>query len=194
MNHARQGVGVQGLGVSERAYQGALEYACSRIQGTDKSGRDMKIIEFGDVRRMLMMMKSGIEAMRALCYSAGFETDKKKAAHLNGDIEQVKEIEGRIGFLTPIVKGWCTELTQELVSFAMQVYGGAGYIEETGVAQHVRDARILTIYEGTTGIQALDLIQRKTLSDKAVQANRLFDEMQECIDQLTTLNLSLIHI
>ena len=85
------------------------------------------------------------------------------------------------------MKGWCTELTQELVSFAMQVYGGAGYIEETGVAQHVRDARILTIYEGTTGIQALDLIHRKTLSDNAVQAKRLFSDIQLCIEQLEVL-------
>lgn len=187
MNHARQGVGVQGLGISERAYQGALEYAGSRIQGTDTSGRGMKIIEFGDVRRMLMMMKAGTEAMRALCYYAGFEADRHTAAQLRGNPDQAEEIAARIGFLTPIVKGWCTELTQELVSFAMQVYGGAGYIEETGVAQHVRDARILTIYEGTTGIQALDLTQRKTLSDKSAQAKRLFFDIQQSIDQLTVL-------
>ncbi|MEH6443366.1 MAG: acyl-CoA dehydrogenase [Oceanospirillaceae bacterium] len=183
MNHARQGVAVQGLGVSERAYQEALEYAVNRVQGRDKQGNSQRIVEFGDVRRMLMMMKSATEAMRALCYYAGFETDKK-AVQIKSDNAAALAIESRIAFLTPIVKGWCTELTQELVSFAMQVYGGAGYIEETGVAQHVRDARILTIYEGTTGIQALDLTIRKTLLDNGAQAELFFAEIAQTIVQL----------
>ncbi len=184
MNHARQGVGVQGLGISERAYQAALEYAGGRVQGRDKAGNSMRIIEFADVRRMLMMMKSGTEAMRALCYYAGFKADQKAAA----TEQQKSAIQAQISFLTPIVKGWCTELTQELVSLAMQVYGGAGYIEEAGVAQHVRDARILTIYEGTTGIQALDLTHRKTLFDKALQARQIFKEIQQTIDDLAVLD------
>jgi alkylation response protein AidB-like acyl-CoA dehydrogenase len=183
MNHARQGVAVQGLGVSERAYQEALEYAINRVQGRDKQGNSQRIVQFGDVRRMLMMMKSGTEAMRALCYYAGFETDKK-AVQIKGNNAAALAVESRIAFLTPIVKGWCTELTQELVSFAMQVHGGAGYIEETGVAQHVRDARILTIYEGTTGIQALDLTIRKTLLDNGAQAELFFAEIEQTIAKL----------
>ena len=182
MNHARQGVGVQGLGISERAYQVALEYAGNRIQGTDKAGNSIRIIEFGDVRRMLMLLKSGTEAMRALCYYAGFETDKKNAASDNSEL--ARQSAARIDFLTPIVKGWCTELTQELVSLAMQIHGGAGYIEEAGVAQLVRDARILTIYEGTTGIQALDLVKRKTLLDDGAQAGLLFAEIEQTLTQL----------
>ncbi|EPJ49055.1 MAG: acyl-CoA dehydrogenase [Osedax symbiont Rs2] len=182
MNHARQGVGVQGLGVSERAYQVALEYAGNRIQGTDRAGNSLRIIEFGDVRRMLMLLKSGTEAMRALCYYAGFETDKKSAAAANSEI--ASQSAARIDFLTPIVKGWCTELTQELVSLAMQVHGGAGYIEEAGIAQLVRDARILTIYEGTTGIQALDLVKRKTLLDDGAQAGLMLAEIQQTLAQL----------
>ncbi|MCJ8338732.1 MAG: acyl-CoA dehydrogenase [Pseudomonadales bacterium] len=182
MNHARQGVGVQGLGVSERAYQVALEYAGNRVQGTDKAGNSIRIIEFGDVRRMLMLLKSATEAMRALCYYAGFETDKKNAAADNSEL--ARQSAARIDFLTPIVKGWCTELTQELVSLAMQIHGGAGYIEEAGVAQLVRDARILTIYEGTTGIQALDLVKRKTLLDDGAQAGLLFAEIEQTLTQL----------
>jgi len=180
MNHARQGVGVQGLGVSERAFQGALEYASQRVQGSDKAGNSIRIIQFGDVRRMLLMMKSGAEAMRALCYSAGFEDDIKSRS--SGDEQQATA--AKVAFLTPIVKGWSTELAQELTSLAMQVYGGAGYIEEAGVAQHVRDARILPIYEGTTGIQALDLTIRKTLLDNAAQANAFIDEIQQTVDTL----------
>jgi len=182
MNHARQGVGVQGLGVSERAYQAALEYAGNRIQGTDRAGNSLRIIEFGDVRRMLMLLKSATEAMRALCYYAGLETDKKNAVADN--TEQSSQCAARIDFLTPIVKGWCTELTQELVSLAMQIHGGAGYIEEAGVAQLVRDARILTIYEGTTGIQALDLVKRKTLLDDGAQAKLMFAEIEQTLAQL----------
>lgn len=185
MNHARQGVGVQGLGISERAFQGALEYASQRVQGTDKAGNNIRIIQFGDVRRMLLMMKSGTEAMRALCYLAGFEYDKKAQAAADDDKNVV---EAKVAFLTPIVKGWCTELAQELVSLAMQVYGGAGYIEEAGVAQHVRDARILPIYEGTTGIQALDLTIRKTLLDNAAQATLFIEQIQQCVDDLDTVD------
>lgn len=180
MNHARQGVGVQGLGVSERAYQAALDYACERIQGSDKAGNALKIIQFGDVRRMLMAMKSGAEAMRVLCYYAGLEVDKEQVA--NSSDEKAK-IAAQTAFLTPVVKGWCTELTQEMVSFAMQVHGGAGYIEETGVAQYVRDARILTIYEGTTGIQALDFTQRKTLLDNAAQAQVMIEKIEKTCAQ-----------
>jgi hypothetical protein len=188
MNHARQSVGVQGLGISECAFQGALHYATSRIQGSDAAGNKLTIASYGDVRRMLMLMKSGTEAMRALCYFSALIDDQKNAAiKQHKASEEIAGFDASIGFLTPIVKGWCTELAQELVSLAMQVYGGAGYVEETGVAQHVRDARILTIYEGTTGIQALDFSIRKTLLDGGAQAEHFFSKIHQTIALLATL-------
>lgn len=163
MNHARQGVGLQGLAVSERSYQQALEYARERLQGTRKDGSRFPIIEFPDVRRMLMQMKSGTEAMRALCLTAAAEIDRGNQA--------------RVELLTPIVKGWVTELAQELTYLGIQIHGGMGFIEETGSAQHYRDARILTIYEGTTGIQALDLVGRKTLVNGGTHLAELLEEI-----------------
>ena len=170
MNHARQGVGLQGLAVSEAAYQHALQYAKDRIQGTHKDGSRYPIIRFPDVRRMLMQMKSGAEAMRALCLVASAEIDRG-----NSD---------RVELLTPIVKGWVTELSQELTYLGVQIHGGMGFIEETGAAQFYRDARILTIYEGTTGIQALDLVGRKTLVNKGEHLQQLLDEMETDLQQL----------
>lgn len=163
MNNARQGVGLQGLAIAERAYQQALMYAEDRVQGVsaDRSRR-VAIIEHPDVLRMLMTMKSQIDAMRSLALSAAVEIDlantitsEEKAAHKT-----------QVDLYTPIVKGWITEQAQEIASLAIQIHGGVGFIEETGVAQHARDARILPIYEGTNGIQALDLIGRKLFSDQ----------------------------
>lgn len=173
MNHARQGVGLQGLAVSERSYQQALIYARERLQGTRKDGSRFPIIEFADVRRMLLQMKSGTEAMRALCLVAAAEIDR-------GNLSRVE-------LLTPIVKGWVTELAQELTYLGVQVHGGMGFIEETGTAQHYRDARILTIYEGTTGIQALDLVGRKTLADKGTALAQLLTEMETDIEAFAQL-------
>ncbi|WP_339767446.1 acyl-CoA dehydrogenase [uncultured Paraglaciecola sp.] len=165
MNHARQGVGLQGLAVSEASYQHALHYAKERLQGTNKDGSRFTIIKFPDVRRMLMQMKSSTEAMRALCLVAAAEIDRGNSA--------------RNELFTPIVKGWCTELSQELTYLGTQIHGGMGFIEETGSAQFYRDARILTIYEGTTGVQALDLVGRKTLVNKGESLGALLDEIAQ---------------
>ncbi len=176
MNHARLSVGLEGVAISERAYQLALTYAKERVQG-NKVGYDaaVTIIKHPDVRRMLMHMKSYIEAMRALAYVAAAHLDR---AHHHPD-KAVRASEGaRLELLTPIVKGWCTEMGQELTSIGLQVHGGMGYIEETGAAQYLRDARITTIYEGTTGIQAADLVGRKILRDRGAALQSLIADLK----------------
>ncbi|MFW1676937.1 acyl-CoA dehydrogenase [Pontibacter sp. JAM-7] len=182
MNHARQSVGLQGLSISERAYQQALLFSQERLQGNRPDGSKIPIIEHADVRRMLMAMKSGCEAMRALALIAAAEVD---LSHSSND--SAARAKPRAELLTPIVKGWMTELAQELTSLNIQVHGGMGFVEETGAAQHYRDARILPIYEGTTGIQALDLIGRKTLSD---QGQALIDLLQEMLTTAEILSAS----
>jgi alkylation response protein AidB-like acyl-CoA dehydrogenase len=173
MNVARQSVGLQGLSVSSRSYQQALAWARERLQGTRSDGSRYPIIEFPDVRRMLMLMKSGTEAMRALAYTAAAEIDRSRLA---GDPAEAARHFARVELFTPIVKGWLTEMAQELTGYGIQIHGGMGFIEETGSAQYYRDARITTIYEGTTGIQANDLVGRKTLAnDGAVVADLLKD-------------------
>ncbi|MDN2661308.1 acyl-CoA dehydrogenase C-terminal domain-containing protein [Neptunomonas phycophila] len=181
MNHARQSVGLQGVAISERSYQLAVQYAKDRLQGTRKDGSRFPIIEFPDVRRMLMQMKASIEAMRGLAYIAAAETDR---VHSATDTSQAKHHQDRVDLLTPIVKGWITEVAQELTYLGVQVHGGMGFIEETGAAQHYRDARILTIYEGTTGIQALDLVGRKTLMNKGTVLSALLDEIAQVQQEL----------
>ncbi len=156
MNHARVNVGLEGVGIAERAYQHALWYARERIQGKiigDKSSDKKPILHHPDVRRLLMECKSRTEAMRTLAYYAAAQIDKAKA----GDAAA----QARIDLLTPVVKGWSTEQGVELTSTALQVFGGVGFIEETGACQYYRDSRITTIYEGTTAIQANDLVGRK---------------------------------
>jgi len=182
MNEARQGVGIQGLGVSERSYQQAVAFAKERLQGTHSDGSRFPIIEFPDVRRMLMLMKSAIEAMRALAYVAAAESDLE---HTATDPEKAQKHAARIGIYTPIVKGWLTELSQEVTYLGTQVHGGMGYIEETGSAQFYRDARIMTIYEGTTGIQGLDLAGRKTLGDDGKALQDLLDEIQATVEDMS---------
>ncbi|MEE4218963.1 MAG: acyl-CoA dehydrogenase C-terminal domain-containing protein [Xanthomonadales bacterium] len=182
MNDARQSVGLQGLSVSERSYQQAREYAKERLQGTRKDGSRYTIINFPDVRRLLMLMKSGTEAMRALAYVASAEIDRSR---LTADPEEKARRFARVELFTPIVKGWLTEMSQELTSHGVQVHGGSGYVEETGSAQHFRDARITTIYEGTTAIQANDLVGRKTLANKGEVLADLLSEISA-----TAANLS----
>lgn len=181
MNHARQAVGLQGVSISERSYQQSVQYAKERRQGTRRDGSRILIIEHPDVRRMLMTMRSGIEAMRALALVAAAEVDLTRYAP---DEETRARHFARLELYTPIVKGWLTELAQELTSLGIQVHGGMGYVEETGVAQHYRDARILTIYEGTTGIQALDFIGRKTLANQGETLQSLLDEMALTAEEL----------
>jgi len=170
MNHARIEVGVQGLAISERAYQLARRFALDRVQGTvtGVDGR-VAIIHHPDVRRMLLLMKSQIEAMRAAVYSTGALFDL--AGHCRESGARA-DASARLALLTPIIKGWLTEVAQEVTSLGVQVHGGTGFIEESGAPQHMRDARILPIYEGTTGIQANDLAGRKILADdgRAIRA------------------------
>lgn len=174
MNHARQGVGMQGLGVAERSYQKALEYAQERIQGSSREGKPLAIFEHPDVRRMLMTMRSATEAMRALVLLAAAEVDRAEVA---GDGQQARQ--ARVELYTPIVKGWITELAQEITYLGVQVHGGMGFVEETGIAQQYRDARILTIYEGTTGVQALDLVGRKVMRNKGESMQALLAEIEQ---------------
>ena len=179
MNHARVNVGLEGVGIAERAYQHALAYARERIQGTpigDKTGQQRCIIHHPDVRRMLMDMKSRTEAMRTLAYYVAGELDR---AHSHPDAEARARHQSRADFLTPVVKGWSTEQSIELTSNGIQIHGGVGFIEETGASQYFRDARITTIYEGTTGIQANDLIGRKLAREKipGATAKALMSEM-----------------
>ncbi len=181
MNEARQGVGRQALGLCERSYQQAREYAKERLQGTRSDGSRFPIIDFPDVRRMLMLMKASTEAMRGLIYMAGVESDKTRWAK-NPQAAQKHAV--RIGLFTPIIKGWMSELAQEITSLGIQVHGGMGYVEETGSAQHYRDVRITTIYEGTTGIQGQDLVDRKTLGDNGAALEELLNEIQAAADAM----------
>lgn len=170
MNRARLAVGVEALGVAERAYQQALRYAREREQGVAPGYAERgPIVRHPDVRRMLLTMKAAIAGMRGLAYSAALALDL--AAEPAG--------EARAAFLTPVVKGWCSEVGQEVASLALQVHGGAGYIEETGAAQPFRDVRITSIYEGTTGIQANDLVKRKILGDGGAAAAALIAELRD---------------
>jgi hypothetical protein len=179
MNHARLGVGVEGVGLAERAYQHAREYARTRVQGRaigQASGDRVTIIQHPDVRRMLLTMKAQIEAMRALAYVAAAALDTSRR---HPDPLERRRSQGRLDLLTPIVKGWCTEQAVEVASIGVQVHGGMGFIEEAGAAQYLRDARITTIYEGTTGIQANDLVGRKVGYEKGATALALIAEMRE---------------
>jgi len=157
MNNARLAVGHQGLGVAERAFQQALAYARERVQG-GRDGRPVPIVEHPDVRRMLLTMRAQIAAMRALCYWTAAWMDRSER---HPELAERRRGADRVAVLTPMVKAWCTDLAVEIASLGIQVHGGVGFIEETGAAQHLRDARILPIYEGTNGIQALDLVGRK---------------------------------
>jgi len=161
MNTARLSVGVQGLAIAERAYQDALRYAQERKQGRAvgaPAGEPSPIVEHPDVRRMLLTMKAYIEAMRAMLYTTAVSIDLALHHHDRAEREARREL---VDLLTPISKAWCTDLGVDLTSIGLQVHGGMGYVEETGVAQYLRDSRIAPIYEGTNGIQAIDLVTRK---------------------------------
>jgi alkylation response protein AidB-like acyl-CoA dehydrogenase len=175
MNHARLNVGVQGVALSDRAYQQALGYAKDRVQGKAPDTTETSPIFYhADVRRMLMLMRSLSEASRALCYVTSSAFD---IAHKAEDKDIKQAALARAELLTPISKAWSTEVSQEVTSIGVQIHGGMGFIEETGAAQFMRDARITTIYEGTTGIQANDLIGRKVIRDSAKTLNILLVEM-----------------
>ena len=182
MNHARLGVGLEGVAVSERAYQRALAYAKDRVQGrvAGESGRT-SIIGHADVRRMLFTMKAYIEAMRSLAYVTAADLD---LSHKHPDPAIRASHQARLELMIPVVKGWSTEMGQVLTSLGVQIHGGMGFVEETGAAQHMRDARITTIYEGTTGIQANDLVGRKILRDGGESLKSLLAELQACEAEL----------
>lgn len=185
MNEARLKVGVQGMAIAERSYQAALAYAKERVQGFPlkgaRGGERVTIINHPDVRRMLLTMKSQIEAMRAFNYVVAKHMDM--AAH-HPDAEVRKAHQTRLELVIPVVKGWCTELGIELTSTGIQVCGGMGYVEETGVCQFFRDARIATIYEGTSSIQAADLVGRKLAMDRGGAMGDLIAEMKTVEEQL----------
>ena len=182
MNHARLGVGLEGGAVSERAYQRALAYAKDRVQGkvAGESGRTA-IIGHADVRRMLFTMKAYIEAMRCLAYVTAADLD---LSHKHPDPAVRASHQARLELMIPVVKGWSTEMGQVLTSLGVQIHGGMGFVEETGAAQHMRDARITTIYEGTTGIQANDLVGRKILRDGGESLKSLIIELRGCEAEL----------
>jgi alkylation response protein AidB-like acyl-CoA dehydrogenase len=178
MNAARFNVGLEGLGDAERAYQRAVMYAKDRVQGTEvgvRGGPKVPIIKHPDVRRMLMSMRARIEAMRALAYVTAAAQDH---AHNNPDEAARKQGQAFADLMIPVVKGWSTESAIDIASLGVQVHGGMGFIEETGAAQHLRDARITTIYEGTTAIQANDLIGRKIAREKGVTIKGVIAEMR----------------
>ena len=177
MNAARFGVGMEGVAIAERAYQRALAYAKDRMQGNDLTGgsKTVSIINHPDVRRMLMLMKSQTEAMRALAYVVAGAMD---AAQRHPDKETRQRNQAFAELMIPVVKGWSTETGIEVASLGVQIHGGMGFIEETGAAQHLRDARITTIYEGTTGIQANDLVGRKIAREGGVTIKGWLKMMQ----------------
>jgi len=178
MNLARYSVGLEGVGIAERAYQRAVAYARDRVQGRaaglEKGEKTGAIIEHPDVRRMLMTMRAWTEATRAVAYVTGAAMDSA-ARHPDGGARKLHQ--AFVELMIPIVKGHSTEVAQEVASLGLQVHGGMGFIEETGAAQHYRDARITTIYEGTTGIQANDLAGRKTARDGGATAKAVSREI-----------------
>jgi hypothetical protein len=186
MNAARLAVGVEGVGIAERAYQAALAYALDRRQGrsafTGQGGAP--IVDHPDVRRMLGVMKAKIAAARAICLSCGVAADMARHAP---DEEARRHWKGREDLLTPIAKAWSTDVGVEVASMGVQVHGGMGFIEETGAAQHYRDARIAPIYEGTNGIQAMDLVGRKLGQDGGASARAIIAEMKADLARLPRL-------
>jgi len=177
MNHARLNVGLQGLAIAERAYQQALGYARERIQGKPAGWTEAAtppIVRHPDVARMLVSMKARIEAMRGLLYEVAAAHD---IAHAHPDAAVRKAAQAKVDLLTPVAKGWSTETGVDIASLGIQVHGGMGYIEETGAAQHLRDARITTIYEGTTAIQSNALVGRSVLRDKGAGFGLYLDEV-----------------
>jgi acyl-CoA dehydrogenase len=178
MNTERLSVGLQGVGVAERAYQEALAYARERRQGRRPGARDgalVRIVEHPDVRAMLLRMRSLVAASRALCYACAHAIDMSR----HGPEPERAAWSDRAGLLTPIAKAFATDAGIEAASLGVQVHGGAGYIEETGAAQHLRDARIFAIYEGTNGIQAIDLVTRKLRLGDGDAVQRMIKELAD---------------
>ena len=188
MNNARLSVGLQGLAISERAYQHGLDYALERKQGTAigaPKGEQSPIIDHPDVRRMLMTQRAWIDAMRTLIYTNGAAIDRSISAADAADREAAREL---TDLLIPLSKGLCTDLGNELTSIAVQIFGGMGYVEETGAAQHLRDIRIGAIYEGTNGIQAADLVGRKLAMRGGGVITDQFDAFEKTAGELDAID------
>ncbi|ARU04813.1 acyl-CoA dehydrogenase [Comamonas serinivorans] len=184
MNSARYAVGVQGIAISERAYQHAVAYAKERVQSRPVDGSvagSATIIHHADVRRMLMTMRSLTQGCRAMAQAAAAAYD---AAHHHPDAEVRAQNQAFYEFMVPLVKGYSTEASLEVTNLGVQVHGGMGFIEETGAAQHYRDAKILTIYEGTTAIQANDLVGRKTARDGGALARAIAAQVSQTVETL----------
>jgi acyl-CoA dehydrogenase len=184
MNSARLSVGSEGYAVGDRAFQRALEWARTRVQGKPPvaaAAGPLPIVHHPDVKRMLLTMKSQTEASRALTLYGAFQFD---LAEYSADEHERVAARARGELLTPIVKGWCTEIGNEVAATGVQVHGGMGFIEETGAAQYLRDVRITTIYEGTTGIQSNDLIGRKLARDRGAAMGALLAEMERELGSL----------
>ncbi|MEQ8404988.1 MAG: acyl-CoA dehydrogenase [Oceanicaulis sp.] len=186
MNSARLNVGVQGVGIAERAYQQALAFAKDRRQGRAagvEAEPPHNIIDHPDVRRTLAVMKAKTEAARAICYHAAVEAD---LGQWGDDAEEKAWSKRREDLLIPIAKAWSTDIGVEVASLGIQVHGGMGFIEETGAAQHYRDARIAPIYEGTNGIQAIDLVGRKLARDGGRAMGELIEDIRQTVEDLET--------
>jgi butyryl-CoA dehydrogenase len=184
MNAARFAVGMEGVALCERAYQQAAAYAKERIQSREIGGsasQPAPIVRHPDVRRMLMSMRAQAEATRALAYVTAAAHDK---AHHHPDEGVRARSQAFVDLMIPVVKGWSTETSIEVASTGIQVHGGMGFIEETGAAQYLRDARITTIYEGTTGIQANDLVGRKVAREGGATAKAVLDEVDATVAAL----------
>jgi alkylation response protein AidB-like acyl-CoA dehydrogenase len=191
MNSARFSMSLQALGIADRAYQSALEYAAERLQSREVGGKSKAaapIIKHADVRRMLMSMKSQIEAMRAISYVAAAAFDLAKR---HPDEAVRAEHKAFIEVMIPVLKSWCAETATELCSTAVQIFGGAGYIEETGIAQQYRDIKIVGIYEGTTGIQAVDLVGRKLVREGGAALTLVLTQMRQTAATLDSSNAEL---
>ncbi len=192
MNAARLQVGVEGVAIAERAYQAALAYAQDRRQGRSAWTGEVSapIFDHPDIRRMLMLMKARIQAARALCLATAVCADLAKTAK---DPAAAKAAKLREELFTPIAKAWSTGMAVEVASEALQVHGGMGFIEETGAAQHYRDARILPIYEGTNGIQAIDLMGRKLALDNGSAVRDLLNEIWRTVGELKSADNAWLH-
>jgi butyryl-CoA dehydrogenase len=185
MNNARLAVGLQGVAIAERAYQQALAYAKDRRQGrarTVQAEGMHPIIEHPDVKRMLLTMKASTAAARAICYMTAAAIDR---THLSGDADAKRAAHERASILTPVAKAFSTDIGIEVASTGVQVHGGMGFVEETGAAQHLRDARIAAIYEGTNGIQAIDLVARKLPLSGGEAVRALIAEMRATVTGVT---------
>lgn len=188
MNEARLAVGLQGVAIAERALQQALHYARDRKQGRSDAPdgpASVAIVEHADVRRMIFTMRALTQAARAICYATAVALDR---SHLDKDAGAAKTAQERAALLTPVAKAFSTDIGIETASLGVQVHGGMGFIEETGAAQHYRDARIAAIYEGTNGIQAIDLVTRKITLNGGATVKAFIGELRDIVSRVQASN------